>query len=131
MRHKKIIHDVTLKHMKMNKKRTVISAIGIALMVMLLTCVLVGKDTAFKYFTDLAAKQSGAYHFAVYNINREQLQTLKDYDEVSETAVTEDLKYTEFSQSGNPQRPFLNVRRYSPSSFDHSYPVIGSFLQFL
>lgn len=118
MRNTKIIHDVTLKHMKMNKKRTVISAIGIALMVMLLTCVLVGKDTAFKYFTELAAKESGAYHFAVYNINREQLQTLKDYDEVSETAVTEDLKYTEFSQSGNPQRPFLNVRRYSPEAMD-------------
>ena len=36
MRNTKIIHDVTLKHMKMNKKRTVISVIGIALMVMLL-----------------------------------------------------------------------------------------------
>ncbi|MCR4557692.1 MAG: FtsX-like permease family protein [Saccharofermentans sp.] len=118
MRNTKIIHDVTLKHMKMNKKRTVISTIGIALMVMLLTCVLVGKDTAFKHFTELAAKQSGAYHFAVYDINRDQLETLKSYDEVTETAVTEDLKYTEFVQSGNPNRPFLNVRRYSPEAMD-------------
>ena len=118
MRNTKIIHDVTLKHMKMNKKRTVISAVGIALMVMLLTCVLVGKDTAFKYFTELAAKQSGAYHFAVYDINRDQLETLKNFDEVTDTAVTEDLKYAEFGQSGNPNRPFLNVRRYSPEAME-------------
>ncbi len=118
MRNTKIIHDVTLKHMKMNKKRTVISVVGIALMVMLLTCVLTGKDTAFNYFTELASKQSGSYHFAVYNINKDQLNTIRNYDEVTEIAVTEDLKYFEFGQTGNPQRPFLNLRRYSPEAMD-------------
>ena len=48
MRNTKIIHQVTLKHMKMNKKRTVLSIVGIALMVMLLTCVFVGKDTRIR-----------------------------------------------------------------------------------
>ena len=62
MRNTKIIHDVTLKHMKMNKKRTVISITGIALMVMLLTCVLVGKDTAYRYFVDLGIARSGLQH---------------------------------------------------------------------
>ena len=118
MRNTKIIHQVTLKHMKMNAKRTVLSVVGIALMVMLLTCVLVGKDTAFAYFTDLAAKQSGAYHFAVYNIDKDQLETIRNYDEVTEIAVTEDLKYTEFDQTGNPIRPFLNLRRYSPEAME-------------
>ena len=42
MRNTKIVHRVTLKHMKMNARRTLISVIGIALMVMLLTCVFVG-----------------------------------------------------------------------------------------
>ena len=118
MRNTKIIHQVTFKHMKMNAKRTILSIVGIALMVMLLTCVLVGKDTAFKYFTELAAKHSGAYHFAVYNINKDQLETIRNYDEVTDIGVTEDLKYSDFDQTGNPERPFLNIRRYSPEAME-------------
>ena len=118
MRNTKIIHDVTLKHMKMNKKRTVISVIGIALMVMLLTCVFIGKDTAYRYFVDLAAFSKGAYHFAVYNIDSAKLDEIKNLDEVTEIGVTEDLKYTEFDQTGNPERPFLNIRRYSAEAMD-------------
>ena len=118
MRNTKIVHDVTLKHMKMNKKRTVISITGIALMVMLLTCVLVGKDTAYRYFVDLGIARSGAYHFAVCNIDREKLEIIKGYDEVKETGVTEDLKLTEFNKSANPSKPFLNIRRYSPEAME-------------
>ena len=83
MRNTKIVHQVTLKHMKMNMKRTLISVIGIALMVMLLTTVLVGKDTAYRYFVDIASAKKGAYHYAVYNLDKEKLEKLKDLDEVA------------------------------------------------
>ena len=118
MRKTKIIHQVTLKHMKMNAKRTVLSIVGIALMVMLLTCVLVGKDTAYRYFVDIASARNGAYHFAVYDIDKEQLETIKGYSEVTDVGVTEDLKLTEFDQSGKANRPFLNIRRYSSEAFE-------------
>ena len=118
MRNTKIVHQVTLKHMKMNMKRTVISVIGIALMVMLLTTVLVGKDTAFQYFVDIVSAKKGGYHYAVYDIDKEKLEKLKEMDEITEIAVTEDLKYSDFEQSANPNKPFVNVRRYSASAFE-------------
>ena len=118
MSNRKIVHQVTFKHMKMNTRRTVISVIGIALMVMLLTVVFVGKDTAIRYFVDLAGAHSGKYHYAVYNINREKLEQIKGIEGVTETGVTEDLKYTEFEQTGNKLRPFLNIRRYSSQAID-------------
>ena len=118
MRNTKIIHQVTFKHMKMNAKRTILSIAGIALMVMLLTCVFVGKDTAFQFFVDIASARNGAYHYAVYNIDREKLKQIKELDGIKEIAVTEDLKYSDFKLSGNPQKPFVNVRRYSPSAFE-------------
>ena len=118
MRNTKIIHQVTLKHMKMNSKRTALSVAGIALMVMLLICVFVGKDTAFRYFTDVASARSGAYHFAVYDINREKLETIKGYSEVTDIGITEDLKLTDFEKSGKPERPFLNIRSYSSEAFE-------------
>ena len=119
MRNTKIVHRVTLKHMKMNARRTLISVIGIALMVMLLTCVFVGKDTVYRYFVDLGAAKSGSYHYAVYNIDRETLGKIKELDPIKEIGVTEDLKYTEFDRTGNPQKPFLNIRRYSAEAMEY------------
>ena len=116
MRNTKIVHQVTLKHMKMNKKRTVLSIVGIALMVMLLTCVFVGKDTAFKYFVDIGSAKNGSYHYAVYDINKDKLNMIRCFEEVTEVGVTEDLALTEFDKSANPERPFLNIRRYSPDA---------------
>ena len=118
MRNTKIIHQVTFKHMKMNAKRTVLSIVGIALMVMLLTCVFVGKDTAFRYFVDIASVKNGSYHYAVYDIDREKLKQIKELNGITEIAVTEDLKYSDFEMSANPQKPFVNVRRYAPSAFE-------------
>ena len=112
MRNTKIVHQVTFKHMKMNKKRTVLSIVGIALMVMLLTCVFVGKDTAFKYFVDIGSAKNGSYHYAVYDINKDKLNMIRCFEEVTEVGVTEDLALTEFDKSANPERPFLNIRRY-------------------
>ena len=118
MRNTKIIHQVTYKHMKMNVKRTILSIAGIALMVMLLTCVFVGKDTAFRYFVDIVSAKKGSYHYAVYDIDREKLDQIKSMEGITEIAVTEDLKYSDFEKSANPQKPFVNVRRYSPSAFE-------------
>ena len=116
MRNTKIIHQVTFKHMKMNAKRTILSIVGIALMVMLLTCVFVGKDTAYKYLVDIASEKSGSYHYAIYNINKDKLNMIRCYDEITGIAVTEDLALTEFDKSANPIKPFLNIRRYSPDA---------------
>ena len=118
MRNTKIVHQVTFKHMKMNMKRTVISVIGIALMVMLLTTVLVGKDTACQYFIDLSSAQNGAYHFAVYDIDKEKLSQIKELDAVEQVGVTEDLKYSWFEKTGKSDKPFLNIRRYSADAFN-------------
>lgn len=118
MRNTKIIHQVTLKHMKMNAKRSLISIIGIALMVMLLTCVFAGKDTAFKYFTDLGSMKHGSYHYAVYDIDQPMLEQIKNLKGIKEVGVTEDLKFTEFEQTGNPEKPFLSIRRYSDNALN-------------
>ena len=79
-------------------------------MVMLLTTVLAGKETAYQYFVDLGTVQNGAYHFAVYDIDREDLNAIKDIRAVDQTGVTEDLKYTWFDKTGNDEKPFLNIR---------------------
>ena len=116
MNNKKIVHQVTKQYMIMNKKRTILAIIGIALMVTLMTCVLIGKDTAYKYFIDIAVKMNGNWHISVYNLDDQKVQKLQNVAAIEEVALTEDLKYTDFEASGNDEKPFLNIRRYSPDA---------------
>ena len=127
MNNKKIVHQVTKKYMIMNRKRTILAIIGISLMVTLMTCVLIGKDTVYRYFTDIAAKKNGNWHISVYNLDNQKLQKLKKVTAIKEVALTEDLKYTDFEASGNDEKPFLNIRRYSPDALKlmNIKPVMG------
>ncbi len=118
MKNKKIVFYVTRQYMKQNKKRTITTLIGIVFMVILMTCVFVGKDTAIRYLEQVAVSKSGSWHIAAYDVNKEQYEKIKALDYVAETAVSCDLGYSEFMQSQNGDKPFLNVKGYSKDCFD-------------
>ena len=50
----RIVWRVTRRYMKQNKKRTFTAFLGILFMVVLMTCVFVGKDTAIAYLRQVA-----------------------------------------------------------------------------
>lgn len=54
MDNKKIIFQVTKTYMLKNRKRTLVTYLGILVMVILMTAVFVGKDTLLKYMQSAA-----------------------------------------------------------------------------
>lgn len=115
---KNIVFYVTRTYMKRNKKRTLTTFAGILLMVLLMTCVFVGKDTGIEYLETVAAGKDGKWHASVYGISKNQYQELKGLPYVKETAGSAALGCTEFLGSGNPDRPYLNVKGYTGDCFD-------------
>ena len=73
----RIVHKVTLKYLLQNRKRSLFSLISIILMVILMTGVFIGKDTAVAFFTDIAEAEKGKWHINVYDIDNEQYEKLK------------------------------------------------------
>lgn len=118
MRNKRVVFYVTRQYMKQNKKRTITTFIGIVFMVILMTCVFVGKDTAIRYLEQVAASKSGSWHIVAYGASEEQYEKIKALDYVGETAVSCDLGFSEFMQSQKAEKPFLNVKGYSEKCFD-------------
>lgn len=118
MRKKNIVFYVTKQYMKQNKKRTFTTFLGIVFMVLLMTCVFVGKDTALNYLEKMAEKNNGSWHYCVYDVNAEQYDKIKNMPSIAETAVSEEVGFTEFEQSENEKRPYLNVKAYTEQCFD-------------
>ncbi len=118
MGNKAIIFQVTRTYMRKNRKRTLVTFLGILVMVMLMTAVFVGKDTLLRYVQNAAAADKGSWHYQVYDINREQADQIRSLGFVEKFAVSRPLGYTEFAASGNPAgTPYLEIKAYSEELF--------------
>lgn len=115
------VYTVTDKYLKANPKKTWLARISMILMVALLTCVFTGKDTVLRYMGDLSEALFGSWHYAFYNVNQKEYQQIRSFDFMKETAVSENLAFTEFQQSSNTEKPFLNIRYYSAPMFEWNH----------
>lgn len=115
---KNIVYYVTRQYMKMNKKRTFTTFLGIVFMVLLMTCVFVGKDTAIDYMEQVGSLKEGKWHIGLYDITKKEREEVEKLAEVEKTAVSVNYGCTEFAQSANESRPYLNVKGYQEECFD-------------
>ena len=119
MRNRKIIFQVTAAYMRKNRKRTLITFAGILAMVVLMTAVFVGKDTAINYMCRMVEADKGSWHGQVYDVTGEQVEAIRTLDSVEEAEISRPLGYTDFPASGNPDTtPFLELKGYSGDLFD-------------
>lgn len=119
MNNKRIIFQVTAASMRKNRRRTLITFAGILTMVVLMTAVFVGKDTALDYMRRMAEADKGSWHGQVYGVTGEQVEAIRALDSVERAEISRPLGYTDFPASGNPDTtPFLELKGYSGDLFD-------------
>lgn len=118
MKNKRIIFYVTRQYMKKNMGRTITTFLGIMFMVVLMTCVFVGRDTVFSYLQRTAELSKGMWHVNVYNVDEKQYEKISNLPYVEETACSYDMGYTKLDASMNQDKPYLLVKAYSAKSFD-------------
>ena len=118
MNNKKIIFRVTREYMKQNKRRTLITFLGILIMVVLMTAVFVGRDTVLRYMTDIISFDRGSWHAMVYDVDKDQADEIAALPYTDQVYVSRALGYTDFPASGKPEvTPYLELKSYSPEVF--------------
>lgn len=113
-----IVFYVTRKYMRQNKGRTLTTFAGIVFMVLLMTCVFVGRDTGIRYLEDVASLKDGKWHMSMYDITEKEYEKVLKVPGVKETAISAGYGSSEFGASANEERPYLNVKAYSMPCFD-------------
>jgi len=123
-----ILTKLTKRNLKLNKKRTIGTIIGIVLSVALI-CALSGMFTSFQEtLIQNAINERGNYHIAFEKINREQLSKYelnKDVKFISSLYELGESKYINSSEDN----PYITVYSINKEDFDNlSYTVTeGSF----
>lgn len=104
----KIICQYTLRALKKNKTRTIVTIIGIILSVALLTAVTEGAYSGQQFYINVVEQDSGRYHAYLRDLTQEQLTQLQQDRQVDEVVVADAAGYAEID-SADPRWSYLYI----------------------
>lgn len=106
----KVLNDLSIQDLKLNKKRSIVIIIGIILSTALI-CGVAGLVTSFqKTMVDTAKEGQGNYHTIFYNVPKDELKYIEENREVKDYFLSEELGYSYLSNPKNvEEKPIVNV----------------------
>ncbi|MDD3840990.1 MAG: FtsX-like permease family protein [Clostridia bacterium] len=113
-----IINKVTLKGLKKNKTRTIVTIIGVILSVAMITAVTTLISSMQNYMVNLTIAEEGDWHAVVHNRNYEDIKTLNNRDDIEEVGLTKSVGYSMLEGSVNEYKPYLYIVEFDQKSFD-------------
>ena len=88
-----ILNKLTIKHLKMNKKRTIVSIVGIILSTALMVGIGLLMSTMRENMIDMVKEEHGSQQAIFYNLTKEDYDYIKENEKVKEILTTEKIGY--------------------------------------
>ena len=111
-----ILNELTIKNLKLNKKRTIVTIIGILLSVALI-CAVAGMVSSFQAtLIDYAIKDSGNRHITIEDVDVNDLKYFTNNSHVKSMFLTENLGYAKVMDF-NENKPYAYVLAYTKDAF--------------
>ena len=102
-----ILNKFTLKSLSKNKKRTIVTIIGVALSAALI-CAVAGMLMSFKKtLIDTTIQSRGNYHIRFENVPNEELKYIENNQNVKNYFYSSSLGYSYLENSQNENKPYL------------------------
>ena len=108
----KVLNELSIKDLRLNKKRSIVIIIGIILSTALI-CGVAGLITSFqRTFVETAKNSQGNYHAIFYNVPKDELKYIEENRGVEDYYLSEELGYS-YLPNGNTstgeEKPLVNV----------------------
>ncbi len=118
----KLLKRLTRSSMKLNKKRTVVTMIGVILAVALLTTVsvmvLCFRQSLINYQKDAA----GDYHYIFRNVSKDNMDKFLDNRNFEKTALVSEEGFAEYDGIANELKPYIYVAGTDKEGFSTLNP---------
>ena len=110
----KVLNELSVKDLKLNKKRSIVIIIGIILSTALI-CGVAGLITSFqKTFVETTKAGIGNYHAIFYNVPKDELKYIEENRGVEDYYLSEELGYSYLPDSKaskiiEEEKPYVNI----------------------
>lgn len=114
-----ILNELTIKNLKLNKKRTIVTIVGIVLSVALI-CAVAGMVTSFQAtLVNIAITDGGNRHLTIENLSKKDLKYFTNNSHVKSMYLSESFGYAKVDNI-NKYKPYAYVVGYTKSAFDNT-----------
>ena len=113
-----LLNRLTIKNLKLNKKRTLVTIIGIMLSVALVTAVATMYSSCIKSLINYETYQKGNFHVAFYDVPLNEVETIKNNRGIDDVYLTKDIGYAKLEESKNEYKPYVCVKGFSKEAIE-------------
>lgn len=113
-----LLNKLTIKSLKLNKKRTIVTIIGIMLSVSLITAVATMYNSAIKSLINFEIREKGDFHVAYYDVPKEEIDTFKNNRSIDTLNLVENIGYAKID-SKNEYKPYAYIKAFTKSSLEN------------
>lgn len=118
-----ILNKFTIKSLKLNKKRTIVTIIGIMLSTALI-CGVAGLVSSFQNsLIDWARTNDGNYHVTFKNLESNKAQYVTENQKVKDYFISSSLGWANLEGSKTTNKPYLHVLAYDKKALEN-YGVV-------
>ncbi|WP_456276683.1 ABC transporter permease [Bacillus sp. AK128] len=117
-----IVNKVTIRHLRENKRRTLVTIIGVIISVAMITAV----ATLGVSFLDLMKRQhiamNGEWHVEYENVNPNQLEIIEEDESTKHLLLSNSVGYAALEGSENDSKPYLFIKEYNEQGLEN-FPI--------
>ena len=113
-----LLNKLTIKNLKLNKKRTIVTIIGIMLSVALITAVASMYASGIKSLIKYETLIKGDFHTAFYNVPTSDIDKFANNRNIEKLNITEGLGYAKID-SKNEDKPYAYLKGFTKDALNN------------
>lgn len=114
-----ILNKITIRNLKLNKHRTIVTLVGIMLSCALITAVATFVSSFRATLIDYNVKKSGNYHVQINNVKTNDIDAYTNNVEVKEYGISQSIGYAKID-SKNEYKPYMYIKAVNQYSLNNS-----------
>lgn len=114
-----LLNNLTIRNLKLNKKRTIVTIIGIMLSVALITAVTSLFFSARDSLINFEIQQEGNYHYVFFDVPKEDLKYFNENRSIENNYLIQNIGYATLKESQNEYKPYAYIKAFTKESLNN------------
>ena len=115
----KVLNRLTIKNLKLNKKRTMVTIIGIILATTLITSITTLVSSFRKSMIEYQKVTQGNYHYQYINLQKDDLKKLENNTNIEKTFITQNVGYIKLEDTYSFAKPYASIIEFSKEALEN------------
>ena len=115
-----LLNKLTVKNLELNKKRSIVTVIGIILSVALITAVASMVVSFKESMIAYERKSSGNYHYTFSKASSDDLSIFENNRVIEQCSVSKEVGYAKIEGSKNEYKPYVYIMEMDQSALENT-----------